>query len=182
MPPRSKEADIVSPYLAQLVKDWLAEDTSRSQAALARAAGVSGAQVSNLLDGSRGAGRKTLRGIASALGTTWPDVEREAADWASKHPEAARPRYVVSVESPGEEGPFDAAARFARANNVPEWAIERVRARPARLARERTAEDYWSMIKAEHLAGEDAGGRQEVGRPADDDELAAPRIATRRRS
>ena len=88
--PRSRDTDFVSPYLAMRVRAWLAENPTESQASLARAAQVSGAQISNLLDGSRGAGRKTLRGVASAIGTTWPDVEREAVEWARKNPDGAR--------------------------------------------------------------------------------------------
>lgn len=68
--------------MAHRIRAWLREDPTRRQADLARAAGVSAAHISNLLEGTRGAGAKALRGIALALGTTWPDLEADAAEWA----------------------------------------------------------------------------------------------------
>ncbi len=84
--PVTARDDVVSAYLALRVREWLVEAPGRTQAGLAKAAGVSKTQISNLLDGSRGAGRKTLRGVAAAIGTSWPVIEEEAAAWKPEHP------------------------------------------------------------------------------------------------
>ena len=81
-------------------------------------------------------------------------------------------------EAPGqglELAPFDEAARFARANGAPEWAIERVRTRAARLVRDRTADDYWQMIKAAIAEGEDDASIADVGHAPAPGDIAAPR-------
>jgi transcriptional regulator with XRE-family HTH domain len=98
--------DVVSGYLAERLRAWMAEDRkSRTQAAVARSAGVSTAQVSNFLDGSRGAGKKTLRGLARAMGTTWPEIEEEAERWARRRGgalaaarEPAHPNLALAID------------------------------------------------------------------------------------
>jgi len=78
--------DPISLYLSERLKEWLAKP-GNTQARAAKLAGVSTAQISNLKDGSRGAGIKTIRGVSKVLGMTIAQVEAEAAKL-----EATRPR------------------------------------------------------------------------------------------
>lgn len=82
---RDIENAVTGRYLAAKMREWLRKNPKKSQADFAKAAGLSGAQISLLLSSGRGAGRKTLRNVARVLGTTPDAIETEAVAWAKDH-------------------------------------------------------------------------------------------------
>ena len=77
-----RDTDVVTGrFLAEKIREWLRANPKKSQADLARAAGISSAQLSLLLSTERGAGRKTLRGLGKVLGMTPDEIEASAASW-----------------------------------------------------------------------------------------------------
>ncbi len=88
----------VSRYVAIRLSEHMAA-AKTTQVAVAKEAGVSTAQISNLLDGSRNAGARTMRGLAKVLGTTWPQLEDDAARWAAtQKPKTAAPARWAELE------------------------------------------------------------------------------------
>jgi transcriptional regulator with XRE-family HTH domain len=73
-----RATDVVSPHVANRLRAYLYLNPDETQASVARKAGVSTATISLLLNKGRGAGAKTMRGIAEFLGMTWADLEQEA--------------------------------------------------------------------------------------------------------
>lgn len=106
-----KHEDPLSRYVATRLKGWMSSDPKHTQAEAARIAKVSQAQISNLLDGSRGAGRKTMKGLAAVLGTTWAQLEAESEEWARKHGSVVtrNPSLTVAIRIAREGGINDAA-------------------------------------------------------------------------
>lgn len=96
----------ISAYLAELVRRETARGVTLS--ALASKAGVTHAQLSNLRSHSRGAGFKTLVGLANALGKTLAEIVSEAHDWARANPVAstdgAEPEHVRAAAFGGLPG------------------------------------------------------------------------------
>lgn len=101
-----RDTDIVTGrYLAEKVRDWLRANPKSSQAALAKKAGLSTAQISILLSTGRGVGRKTLRGLGRVFGMTPDSIEAEAAAWGktigvaqqSEGPEGGRPHLESAI-------------------------------------------------------------------------------------
>lgn len=141
--------DVVSAYAVERVRAWLQGGQGRTQAELARKAGVSTAQISNLLDGTRGAGKKTLRGIAAALETTWPELEEQAVAWGRARGMVASPteRYPHRVDAAkiATEGGISSAAIESvlgdalDSNEDPSvlWWLDRMRMREAMLRSQR---------------------------------------------
>lgn len=72
---------LVAEYLADRAQRWLASDSKRTRAGLARAAGLSAAQVHDALDGVRKPSERSMRAMARAMGLAYDDVEEAAAAW-----------------------------------------------------------------------------------------------------
>lgn len=77
-----KEQQILTAYVAERLREL--KRGGMSQRAMAEKGGISAAQLSNVLDGTRRAGGKTARAVARILGTTWAKLEEDAAAWAAK--------------------------------------------------------------------------------------------------
>lgn len=76
-------------YTREQARAWRAADPSRKAVDLARAMGVSEAQVSDLSSGRRGVGLKTAMGMAKVLGVSWDAYLLQAARaWLQRGPDA----------------------------------------------------------------------------------------------
>lgn len=73
-------------YLRHRIENWLREDPARTAAELAKLADVTPTHISTIRSESRGIGMKSLRGLASALGTTLADLEAGAVEWGKTNP------------------------------------------------------------------------------------------------
>lgn len=105
----------LSDFLRARIREWLAADSTRTQADLARGAGIARATLSNLMHGSRGAGWHTASGLARTLGIDLPPVLQR-----SEEAEAQRRVALAERESPGHDlGPESEKPELA---NRPGWA------------------------------------------------------------
>lgn len=106
-------------YLGHLIDTEI--KAGRTATDIANKAGISVAHVSTIRSGQRGAGWKSVMGLAKAFGKTLAEVEDEAAAWVSKNPVAG-----TSVEKPDRYQNRVAAINFARAIGIDEAAIAQV--------------------------------------------------------
>ncbi len=72
------ENELISEYLAEKLTAWLDRTKGRTLDAAAKIAGVSKTQLSNLKNGTRGAGMDTIVGLARVFGLTLAEVQAEA--------------------------------------------------------------------------------------------------------
>lgn len=77
---------VVSAYCRYLVERAIEKDDDTAMAIAARA-GITRSQISQLQARSRGAGLKTLRGLARAFDVTPTQLESDAVEWAKANPD-----------------------------------------------------------------------------------------------
>jgi plasmid maintenance system antidote protein VapI len=78
----------VGSYLAWRIREWI--KSGKTSAELAKVAGISGAQVSDVLHGNTGAGWKTAEGLGRAFGMSMAEVLSAAEEWAKTHAPPAK--------------------------------------------------------------------------------------------
>jgi hypothetical protein len=83
MPRPSTHAEIAA-YLQWRAKEWVR--SGRPARELAKAAGVTPAQISNLINHGEGAGWKTIEGMMRVFGLTMPELADLAREWAKDQP------------------------------------------------------------------------------------------------
>lgn len=103
----------IGAYLQWRIREWI--KSGRTAAELAKLAQISGAQVSDVLNGNAGAGWKTLEGLAKAFGSTPLELMSEAKEWTKGRPAA-----------PDEPAARALAAKLAREAGVSEVAVASV--------------------------------------------------------
>jgi plasmid maintenance system antidote protein VapI len=86
-PPRrrrgSSKSKELGAYLAWRIREWIKSGKGRTSAELAKLAGISGAQVSNLRHGHTGAGWKTAEGLGRVFEMSMPELIAAAEKWAT---------------------------------------------------------------------------------------------------
>lgn len=78
-------------YVRGRANAWLAEDLTRTRAALARLAGLTAEQVHELLNSSRTPTQRSMRAVARALGIEYDDLETAVKQWAQRSPDPEPP-------------------------------------------------------------------------------------------
>lgn len=118
---RSTSAEIAG-YLQWRIREWVrGGKTARD---LAKLAGISTAQVSELQNAGIGAGWKTAERLAHAFGMSMPELMKAAADWSADRP--------AVVDANAERSRRRAlAVELAREDGVSEKAIRNVLDQPA---------------------------------------------------
>jgi hypothetical protein len=111
----------LSAYLAHLVREEVARGASLR--GLAQRAGVTHATLSLLMSSNRGAGWKTMQGLARALGKSIGEIESGAEQFASEHPVKAAGSQTESVDRYPNRA---LAAEFARRSGMDDAAIAQV--------------------------------------------------------
>jgi hypothetical protein len=102
-------------YLQKLLKDWLAEDPSRTEAEFVQLSGLSKGTVNNIKNKAEGAGPTTVEKFAKALGKTKAQLYSAADRWARSGESSAVER------EPGIDGP--------RYGDLPLWREAELEAR-----------------------------------------------------
>lgn len=91
----------VSEFLRAQIRRWLDADETRTQADLARRAGISTATLSNLMHGSRGAGLQSAGGVARVLGIDIGDLIRRSEEAAGHSRSQAEPSEADGIARAG---------------------------------------------------------------------------------
>lgn len=121
---RSTDPEI-NVYLAHLIAEETRRGTTLTE--LARRSGLTVAHLSTLRSRTRGAGWKTLQGLAKALSKSISQIEAEAAQYAMSHPDALLGAASRSARLAADRYPNRAlAAEFARRSGISEEAIQLV--------------------------------------------------------
>lgn len=102
-------------YLQHRAKEWVKSGKPARQ--LAKAAGVSSAQISVLINDGVGAGWKTAEGMGKVFGMTMPELIDAAREWTASQPERRSPptqaarRRALAAELSIEDGVSDEAVK-----------------------------------------------------------------------
>jgi hypothetical protein len=131
-----KHSAAVARYLQFRVREWVA--SGKSARGLAASAGISGAQVSDLMNQGVGAGWKTTKALATVFGMSVQDLITVAEEWAQSQP--------APLTMPGQATKRRAAAAdLAREDGVSEEAIDSVLSEPLRESDEKRSTLYWAL-------------------------------------
>jgi hypothetical protein len=118
--PSAKTGDrAMGEYLQHVLREWLAADSSRTEAEFAALAGLSRGQVNNIKNKAEGAGAVTVQKFALALGVSRLQLHADQERW-----EAARSGRAPVVE-------LDQGVRGVRFGDLPGWAEQEAEARRA---------------------------------------------------
>jgi len=176
--------DPLRAYLQYRVRAWIEEEPGRRGYHLARLAGISGAQITQIKNGGKSVGIKAIRGLAAAFDMTVGQLEQEAGEWSrdpSRRPERfqlllARPS-VRNEDLPG----WREAEKQARAHaNLPEWCFEVARGRTGIVPRGGATRDYvlaeaWTALQYAQPEDRLRWTNEELDRKADAAEKRAKR-------
>ena len=166
---RSTSKEIAA-YLQWRVREWVRSGKTARE--LARAAGISTAQVSELQNSGIGAGWKTAESLGRVFQLSMPELMAAAADWSTRHapltpaaPDLREERRALASRLAREDGVSDEAIRLVLAEEPTDqdmlrstvWWILRMRRRDLDLA--------GSTEPAPSAAKPDAGGRRRARSP-----------------
>jgi transcriptional regulator with XRE-family HTH domain len=124
----------IAAYLQWRVQEWV--KSKRPAGQLAKAAGVSKAQISNLLNSGVGAGWKTMNGLAKAFGMTMPELMTVAKEWAAEQP-LPPPSPTQAAERRKE------AAKLCEADGIADEVIASVLDEPLRAEDANKSTVWW---------------------------------------
>lgn len=128
--------DAVAWFVRKHGDAWKAANPTKPWADLAKAVGVSEAQISDMRAGNRGIGHKTATGMAAVFGIPWEDFQARAEEEYRKHRAAQEtathkpPRYknqVLARQRAGPETParalhqYDSLQLFASEDPPVSW-------------------------------------------------------------
>jgi transcriptional regulator with XRE-family HTH domain len=168
---RSTTAEIAG-YLQWRVREEIKAGKTATE--LAKLAGVSGAQISELKNRGIGAGWQTAEGLARVFGMTMPELLEAAAAWTAKsgappssargtpRPVAPAQRRALAADLAREDGVSNEA--IASVLKEPEdlerstiWWILRMRRRDLELAEQRSQDPPAALPLPERAAPEESG-------------------------
>jgi transcriptional regulator with XRE-family HTH domain len=119
----------VAAYCQWRIREWVRSGKSARE--LAKAAGVSSTQISELQSQGIGAGWKTVEGLAKAFGMTMPELMTVANEWAASQPtpppspSLATSRRAHAADLAKEDGISDEAIRSVLAEPIREEDAQR---------------------------------------------------------
>lgn len=142
-------------YLSHLLDKAIEGGATATE--IARKAGISVAHVSTIRTGQRGAGWKSVMGLAKALGKSLAELESEAQAWARNNPLPES-----RVERPERYPNRAVAAAFARASGVPDAAVRAVESLDLQSDEDLTPDEWLAEMRVEarrSLFGRTSGER-----------------------